>query len=67
MRVYLKSLDAWNIVENGWTRPERAYVTWSKEEKVACVSNNKAPNSIFLSLSTEEFNRVSRCEIAKEA
>jgi hypothetical protein len=67
MRVYLKSLDAWNIVENGSTRLERAFVTWSKDEKVACVFNDKALNSIFLSPSTKEFNRVSRCEIAKEA
>jgi hypothetical protein len=52
MRVYLKSLDARNIVENGWTRLERAFVTWSKDEKAACVSNDKALNSIFLSLST---------------
>jgi hypothetical protein len=60
-------LDAWHIVENGWNHPDVQYVVWSKDKRAASISNDKALNSIFLSLSTEEFNRVSRCEIAKEA
>jgi hypothetical protein len=67
MRVYLKSLDAWHIVENGWNHPHVPYVIWSEDERATSISNDEALNSIFLSLSTKEFNRVSRCEIAKEA
>ena len=67
MRVYLNSLGAWHFVEKGWNRPHVPYVIWSKDERAASISNDEALNSIFHSLSTEEFNRVSRCEIAKDA
>jgi hypothetical protein len=67
IRVYLKSIDVWNIVKYGWTHPGKPMAEWTKDEKNACIKNDKAINSIFMSLSTGEFNRISRCKIAKEA
>lgn len=67
IKVYLKSIDVWNIVKSGWTRPDKPMAEWTKDEKNACIRNNKAINSIFMSLSTNEFNHISRCKIAKEA
>jgi hypothetical protein len=67
MRAYLKSVDVWHIVESGWTNPNKAIVELSKDEKSASSMNDKALNAIFTSISAEEFSRISRCVIAKEA
>lgn len=67
MRAYFKSINVWHIVESGWTRPEKAIAEWTTEEKNNATANDKAINAIYISVSNEEFSRISRCEIAKEA
>jgi len=66
MRFLLKSIDCWNIVEIGWTKPADAtpkLVT----EKNARLSNDKALDALCQALSPSEFARISNCESAKEA
>ena len=67
MRAYLKSLDIWHIVESGLTNPVKEIAEWTTIEKSASSANDKALNSIFISISIEEFSRISQCVIVKEA
>ena len=66
MRAYLKSLNVWNAVESGWTRLDRAIAEWTRDEKNVIIANDKAVNFIFISISTEEFSRISRCEMQRK-
>jgi hypothetical protein len=67
MRAYLKSIDVWHIVESGWINPNNASAEFSKDEKIASSANDKALHAIYSSMCPEEFERISRCVIAKEA
>jgi hypothetical protein len=67
MRAYFKSINVWHIIESGWTLPDTEITKWTTEEKSVATANDKALNAIFISVSDEEFSRVSRCEIAKQA
>ena len=67
MRAYIKSIDVQYIVKPRWTRPDKAIAEWTREEKNAAIANDKAINAIFICISNEEFSRISRCEIAKQA
>ncbi|KAG2674458.1 hypothetical protein I3760_13G136600 [Carya illinoinensis] len=69
MRAFLKSLDerVWYLVERGWTKPETSIDAWTKDEINNCNLNSKGLNAIFMAVSSEEFKRISMCEIAKEA
>ncbi|KAG2685396.1 hypothetical protein I3760_10G123700 [Carya illinoinensis] len=68
MRAFLKSLDerVWHLVERGWTKPEISIDAWTKDEINNCNLNSKGLNAIFMAVSSEEFKRISMCEIAKE-
>jgi hypothetical protein len=67
MKAYLKSVDVWHIVEPRWINPNKAIAEFSKDEKSASSANDKALHAIYTSLCPEEFGRISRCVIAKEA
>ncbi|KAG2720351.1 hypothetical protein I3760_02G031800 [Carya illinoinensis] len=69
MRAFLKSLDerVWHLVERGWTKPEISIDAWTKDEINNFNLNSKGLNAIFMAVSSEEFKRISMCEIAKEA
>ena len=68
MKVYLKSIDVWELVEPGWTRPEEPSTSWSKDDKAACIRNDRALNALFLGVTAaDEFIRISLCELAKDA
>jgi hypothetical protein len=67
MRAYLKSMDAWHIVESGWINPNKAIFELSRDEKSAFSTNDKVLHAIFTSMCPKEFKRISRCVIAKEA
>jgi hypothetical protein len=67
MRTYFKSINVWHIIESGWTLPDTEITKWTTEEKSVATANGKALNAIFISVSDEEFSRMSRCEIAKQA
>jgi hypothetical protein len=59
MSAYLKSVDAWHIVESKWTNSDKATAKLSKDEKIASFANDKALNAIFISIFTEEFSKIS--------
>jgi hypothetical protein len=67
MRAYLKSIDVWHIVESRWINPNKVSAEFSKDEKIAFSANDKALHAIYSSMCLEEFERISRCVIAKEA
>ena len=78
MRAYLKSIDerVWFAVVNGWSPPmymvddklaEKPIESWDRSDYEKVGWNSKAINAIFSCVSSEEFRRISTCEIAKEA
>ncbi|XP_022895268.1 uncharacterized protein LOC111409455 [Olea europaea var. sylvestris] len=77
MRVFLKSIDehVWASLQNGWKPPSTTMsgvVTptdiflWTKDELAECNWNSKGLHALFMSVSPEEFMRVSMYETAKE-
>jgi hypothetical protein len=67
MRAYLKFIDVWHIVESGWSISDKTTAEWTTVENRASSTNDKALHSIFTAVTMEEFSRISRCVIAKEA
>ena len=69
MHAFLCSIDEsiWDVVENGWTRPEAAKSTWDKAALASANANSKALNAIFCGVLPNEFHRISHVIIAKEA
>jgi hypothetical protein len=66
MRFFLKSIDAWQIVETGWTPPEIAIAEWTIPQRYNRVVNDKAMNAICQATSPSEFLQISHFETAKE-
>jgi hypothetical protein len=66
MRFFLKSIDCWNIVETGWTKPADATLELVTK-KNARLSNNKAPHALCQVFSLSKFARISNSESAQEA
>jgi hypothetical protein len=66
MRFFLKSIDFWGIVENGWTKLEDATLELVPQ-KNARLSNDKALHALCQALSPSEFVKISNCESAKAA
>jgi len=66
MQFFLKSIDYWNIVETGWTKPADATLELVTE-KNSRLSNDKALHALYQTLSPSEFTRISNSESAKEA
>ena len=66
MKAFLWSIDdtIWDAVEAGWTRLEAAKSTW---DKATTNANSKALNAIFCGVSLDEFHRISKITVAKEA
>jgi hypothetical protein len=67
MKAYLKSVDVWHIVESRWIHPNKTIAEFSRMKRVLLLRMTKRymPSS-HLSFA-EEFLRISRCVIAKEA
>ena len=51
----------------GWTREESAKSIWDKAALIAANTNSKVLNAIFCVVSPNEFHRISRITIAKDA
>jgi len=66
MRFFLKSIDCWNIVETGWSKPEDTTLE-IVPLKNARLSNDKALHALCQALSPSEFAKISNCESSKEA
>ena len=69
MRTFLCSIDesVQDVVDIGWTRPEATKSEWDKATLATANANSKALNAIFCGVSPDEFHRISRVTIAKEA
>lgn len=65
MCFFLKSIDVWQIVESGWTKPE-AIVAEPTAQKSARLSNDKTLYALCQAFSPSEFARISNCESAQE-
>ena len=57
----------WDAFDIGWTRPKEAKSIWDKAALTTSNANSKALNTIFCSVSPDEFHRISHIIIAKEA
>jgi hypothetical protein len=66
MCFFLKSIDCWDIVETGWTKPEDATLELVPQ-KNARLSNDKALHALCQALSPSEFTKISNCESAQVA
>jgi hypothetical protein len=66
MRFFLKSIDCWQIVETGWTKPEDTTLELVPARN-ACLANDKALHALCQALSPLEFAKISNYEIAQEA
>jgi hypothetical protein len=60
MRFFLKSIDCWNIVDSGWTKPEDTTPEIVPLKNVR-LSNDKALHALCQTLSPSEFAKISNC------
>jgi len=67
MCFFLKSIDVWQIVETGWTKPRATTTKLSVVQNKAWLSNDKALHALCQALSPSKFARISNCESDKEA
>jgi hypothetical protein len=67
VRFFLKSIDVWQIVEIGWTKPKATTVELSIVQNCARLSNDNVLHALCQALSPSEFARISNCESAQEA
>jgi hypothetical protein len=68
MKAFLKSLDKkiWYSVEYVWTKSKTLFNNWTKDKSINYNWNNKGLDIIFMTMSSDEFKRISKYEIAKE-
>jgi hypothetical protein len=66
MRFFLKSIDCWQIVESGWTKPDDTTLKLVPARNTR-LSNDKALHALCQALSLPEFARISNCESAQAA
>ena len=69
MEAFLKSIDerVWNSVEYGWEKSTTPVSEWQNFQKEVAFFNCKAMNTIFNTVSMEEFKRISNVEVAYTA
>jgi hypothetical protein len=65
MRFFLKSIDVWQIVESGWTKPEATTIE-PITQKASRLAKDKAHHALCQAFSPSEFARISNCESAQE-
>ena len=65
----MQSLDekVWQDVEIGWTKPKEAPTDWDEAKIKAKNFNNRALNALFITVTNEEFKKISSTETTKEA
>jgi len=70
MRIFLKTIDAWDIVESGFSRPKTTFEIlevdkprdqWTEIENKRHRENANAMNSIICALDKIEYNCISHC------
>jgi len=75
MRIFLNTIDAWDIVESGFSKPkitvdnlevDKTRNQWTDNECKWHRENAKAMNSIICALDKTEYNRISHCVTTQE-
>ncbi|GAV87348.1 DUF4219 domain-containing protein [Cephalotus follicularis] len=72
MSTFIQSLDydLWDMIAFGLELPKeyisKSRIRYNEKEKVMLKLNAKAKHIIFCALSSNEFDRISSCESAKE-
>jgi hypothetical protein len=66
MRLLLKSLKVWFVVESGWTALTKPTTEWYKLEKEIGKANDKTMNALSGGVSQGELFRISNCDSVKE-
>jgi len=61
MRFFLKSIDVWQIVESGWTKPEPTTTELTVAQTSARLSNDKVLHALCQALSLSQFARILNC------
>jgi len=73
MRIFLDSIDAWDIVESGFSKPkiivdnlevDKPRNQWTDNECKRHRENAKAMNSIICALDKTKYNHISHCVTA---
>ena len=61
MQIYLKfvDLDLWNIIINRYTPTKKNYKEWSENEMRLATLDVKGLNTLFCTITQDEFNRIS--------
>ena len=69
MKVFLQSLDekVWQTVEIGWTKSKEVTTDWDDAKIKVENFNSRALNTLFSTVTNEEFKKTSSTETAKEA
>ena len=69
MKAFLKLISerVWNSIEYGWEKPTTPVSEWQTSQKEAATFKGKAMNTIFNTVSMEEFKRISNVEVAHTA
>ena len=68
MKVFLQFLDekVWQVLEIGWTKPKEVPVDWDDAKIKAANFNSRALNTLFNTVTNEEFKKISSTETVKE-
>ncbi|XP_077215671.1 uncharacterized protein LOC143850299 [Tasmannia lanceolata] len=56
----------WELIEEGYVEPTTERKNWSAADKKKASLDAKGVTQLFCALSSEEFNRVSNCKMARE-
>ena len=57
----------WQAIKIGWTKLKDVLIDWDDAKIKVANFNNKALNSLFSTVTNEEFKKISSIEIAKKA
>ena len=57
----------WQVVKIGWTKPTEAPADWDDTKIKVANFNSTALNSLFSTVTKEEFKKISSTETAKKA
>ena len=69
IKAFLQSLDKkiWQAVEISWTKPKEAPADWDDAKIKVANFNSRALNSLFNTVTNEEFKKIPSTKTAKEA
>jgi hypothetical protein len=66
MRFFLKSINVWQIVETGWTKPEATTTELFVVQNSTRLSNDKTLHALCQAFSPSKFSRISNYKSAQK-